>query len=180
MCVCVLLHRGGVVNQSLRSRRTPGEWGSAVRKAKRALLLESCLAFFMAHPSSFIGNMHISELQPCLPKTVYCGHVVVLAPRRTTADTSLSCNNSYPSKSSWLQYINPLFFKSVDRLADVFNIQAETVNDETNLDLWSFVGGLMWERICLHPSLYCCPNTLLQLGGEEGWTRGERGDATKD
>lgn len=140
MCVCVLLHRGGVVNQSLRSRRTPGEWGSAVRKAKRALLLESCLAFFMAHPSSFVGNMHISELQPCLPKTVYCGHVVVLAPRGTTADTSLSCNNSYPSKSSWLQYINPLFFMSVDRLADVFNIQAETVNDETNLDLWSFVG----------------------------------------
>lgn len=180
MCVCVLLHRGGAVNQSPRSRRTPGEWGSAVRKVKRALLLESCLAFFMAHPSCFVGNMHISELEMCLPKAVYCGHMVVLALRGTTADTSLSCNNSYPSKSSWLQYINPLFFMSVDRLADVFNIQAETVNDETNLDLRSFVGGLMWERICLYPSLYCCPKTCLHPGGEEAWTRRGRGDATKD
>lgn len=64
MCVCVLLHRGDVVNQSRGSQRTLGEQGSAVRKAKFALLLESCLAFFMAHPRRFTGNKHISELQP--------------------------------------------------------------------------------------------------------------------
>lgn len=87
MCVCVLLHRGGVVNQSLRSQSTLGKQGSAVRKAKRALLLESCLAFFMAHPSCFTGNTHISALQLCLPKTVHCGHVVVLALQGRTANT---------------------------------------------------------------------------------------------
>lgn len=120
MCVCVLLHRGGVVNQSLRSQSTLGKRGSAVRKAKRALLLESCLAFFMAHPSCFIGNTHISALELCLPKAVHCGHVVVLALQGRTANTSLPCNNSYPFKSSWLQYINPLFFHVCGQVSRCF------------------------------------------------------------
>lgn len=119
-CVCALLHRGGVVNQSLGSHSSPGERGSAVRKAKRALLLESCRAFFMAHPSCFIGNTHISELQLCLPKTGYCGHVVALVLRGTTADPSLSCNNSHPFKSSWLQYINPLFLHVCGQVSRCF------------------------------------------------------------
>lgn len=68
---------------------------------------------------------------------------------------------------------------SVDRLADVFNIQAEIVNDETNLGLRSFVGGLMWERICLHLSLCCCPNPRLQLGERKPEPKGEGGRCHK-
>lgn len=108
VCLCFAA-QGRCGKPEPQELKIQGEWSSAVRKAKHALLLESCLAFFMAHPSCFVGNMHISELQPCLPGTVCCSHVVVLALRGTTADTSLSCNNSHPSKSSWLQYINPFF-----------------------------------------------------------------------
>lgn len=110
MCVCVLLHRGGVVNQGLRSWSTPGVWGSAVRKAERALPPQNCRVFFMADPLCFIRNMHIIALRLCLPKPVNYSHVVVLPIRGRTADSSLSHNNSYPFKSSWLKYINLLFF----------------------------------------------------------------------
>lgn len=71
----------------------------------------------------------------------------------------------------------------VDRLADVFNIQAETINDETNLDLCRFIWGLMRERSCLRLYLYCCLNALpldcSQQEEEDAWT--PRGwCATKD
>lgn len=103
-----------------RSQEVKEVQGSAARKAKRALSLQSCSAFFMADPPCFTGNTHITALQP---KPVYCGHVVVLPLRGRTADTSLSHSNSYPFKSSWLKYINPpVFVMPGDRLADVFNI----------------------------------------------------------
>lgn len=120
MCVCVLLHRGDVVNQGLRSWSTPGVRGSAVRKAKRALPLRSCSAFFMAGPLCFIWNTHIIALQLLLPKIVYCSHVVVLPLWGRAADTSLSHNNSYPFKSSWLKYVNPPFFHACGQVSRCF------------------------------------------------------------
>lgn len=97
LCFAALGWCGKPKSQELKH---PGVWGSAVRKVKRVFPLQSCLAFFMADPPCFIGNTHITSLKLCLPKTVYCGHVVVLPLQGRTADTSLSHNNSYPFKSS--------------------------------------------------------------------------------
>lgn len=63
VCLCFAA-QGRCGKPELQEPKNPAGRGSAVRKAKHALLLESCLAFFMAHPWCFTGSTHISELQP--------------------------------------------------------------------------------------------------------------------
>lgn len=88
----------------------PGGTGLSSEESWACLAPAELLGIFHGWSPVFHRKHAHYALQLCLPKTVYCGHVVVLPLWGRTADTSLPHNNSYPFKSSWLKYINPPFF----------------------------------------------------------------------